>query len=304
MSETVLALAPVGLVIALGWILKRGNFPGDGFWGPAERITYYILMPSLIIGNLAGAPLAAFHIAPIIVTLVAALLVGAGVMLALRRALTPDGPAFTSLFQGAIRSNIYAAMAAAVALHGDAGLTLAAVAVAAYVPTVNVLSVAVLGRYAGAEPAHWRRVAWTVARNPMIIACAVGALLNATGLGAPAVVDALLDILGRAALAIGLLCVGAGLSFKGLGPARRGIAAACTVKLALLPVLAALGCWLFGLDGASATVVILFAGAPTASSAFVLARQMGGDAALMAQVVAASTLAAAVTLPVALAVLT
>jgi len=54
------------------------------------------------------------------------LLVGAGVMLAPRRALTPDGPAFTSLFQGAIRSNIYAAMPAAVALRSDAGLTLAA----------------------------------------------------------------------------------------------------------------------------------------------------------------------------------
>ncbi|MFP6745542.1 MAG: AEC family transporter [Alphaproteobacteria bacterium] len=239
MSETVLALAPVGLVIALGWALKRGNFPGDAFWGPAERITYYILMPSLIVGNLAGAPLATFHIAPIIVTLVAALLVGAGVMLALRRALTPDGPAFTSLFRGAILSNIYAAMAAAVALHGDAGLTLAAVAVAAYVPTVNVLSVTILGRYAGAEPAHWRRVAGTVARNPMIIACAVGAGLNGTGLGVPPTVDALFEILGRTALAIGLLCVGAGLSFSGLGPARRGIAATCTVKLALLPVLAA-----------------------------------------------------------------
>jgi len=54
------------------------------------------------------------------------LLVGAGVMLALRRALTPDEPAFPSLFQGAIRSNIYAALAAAVALRSDAGLTLAA----------------------------------------------------------------------------------------------------------------------------------------------------------------------------------
>jgi len=31
MSETVLALAPVGPVIALGWALKHGNFPGDAF---------------------------------------------------------------------------------------------------------------------------------------------------------------------------------------------------------------------------------------------------------------------------------
>ena len=92
-------------------------------------ITYYILRPLLIVGDMAGALLAAVHFAPIILTLGAALLVGAGVMLAPRCALTPAGPAFTSLFQGAIRSNIYAALAAAVALHGAAGLPLAAVAV-------------------------------------------------------------------------------------------------------------------------------------------------------------------------------
>jgi predicted permease len=45
MIETVIALAPVGLVIALGWALKQWSFPGDGFWGPAEWVTYYILMP-------------------------------------------------------------------------------------------------------------------------------------------------------------------------------------------------------------------------------------------------------------------
>jgi predicted permease len=258
----------------------------------------------LIVGNLAAAPLAAFHIAPMVAILAAALLVGATVMLVLRRALTPDGPAFTSLFQGAVRGNIYAGMAASVALYGDVGLTLAAVAVATSVPMVNALSVTVLGRYATPQPAGWRKVAWTVARNPMIIACAIGAGFNATGLGTPPVIDALLDILGRAALAVGLLCVGAGLSFHGLGAAGKGIAVSCAVKLVLVPCVAALGCWLFGLGGVSASVVILFAGTPAAASAFVLARQMGGDSALMAQVVAASTLAAGVTLPLVLAVFT
>ncbi len=304
MIETVFALAPVGLVIAIGWVLKRWNFAGDGFWAPAERIAYYILMPALIVGNLAAAPLGDLDIAPIMIVIMVALLVGAAVMLGLRRFLTPDGPAFTSLFQGAVRGNIYAGMAASVALHGEAGLTLAAVAVAACVPVVNALSVTVLGRYATPQPADWRRVTWTVARNPMIIACALGALLNATGIGAPPVIDALLDILGRSALAVGLLCVGAGLSFKGLGSARNGIAVSCAVKLVLIPAVAAVGCWLFGVTGMSTSVVILFAGAPAASSAFVLARQMGGDAGLMAQVVAASTLSAAVTLPLALAVFT
>ena len=297
-----LALAPVALVIALGWGLNRAAFPGEGFWAPAERVTYYLLMPSLIVGSLARAQVDIIDVAPMISVLILSLLLAGSAMLVLRPVLTDDGPAFTSLFQGAVRANIYAAMACTAALYGEPGLTLAAVAVAAVVPTVNLMSVAVLSRYAADKSANWTAVAGAMARNPMIIACGLGALLNLTGLGAPGVISALLDILGPAALAIGLLCVGAGLSFSGLGRYRRGIAAACAAKLLVLPVLAALGCAAFGVSGVSAGVVIFFAASPTASSAFILARQMGGDATLMAQTVAASTLAAAITLPMALAI--
>ena len=299
-----LALAPIALIIALGWALKRADFPGDGFWSPAERLTYFVFMPSLIVVSLARAPVTVLDIAPMVGVLVTSLVLAAAAMLALRARLSADGPAFTSLFQGAVRGNIYAGMACAAALYGKPGLTLAAVAVAAVVPTVNLMSVAVLSCYAAEKPADWRAVAGAMARNPMILSCVIGAVLNLTGIGAPGALGAGLDILGHAALAVGLLCVGASMSFSGLGRARHGIALACAVKLLGLPMVAALGCALAGVSGVAAGVVILFAAAPSASSAFILARQMGGDSELMAQTVAASTLAAAATLPVTLAIFT
>ena len=298
------ALAPVGAVIALGWGLRRAGFPGDGFWPPAERLTYYVLFPALLVNNLAGAPIAELRIAPMALALVAALLVGAAAMMALRRPLALGGPAFTSLFQGAIRLNAYAGIAAAVALYGEAGLTLAAVAVAAFVPTVNVLSVAVLSRYAAADPAPWRSVALAIARNPLILACAAGAALNASGIGVPPVAGPVLETVGRAALPFGLLCVGAGLGFAGLRRVRRGLAAVCAVKLVAVPLAAALICAVLGVEGLSARIVVLFSALPTATSAYILSRQMGGDSALMAQVVAATTAASAVTLPLILVLVT
>ncbi len=45
----VAALVPVAALIALGWLLKRRRFPGDGFWAPAERLTYFLLLPALIV---------------------------------------------------------------------------------------------------------------------------------------------------------------------------------------------------------------------------------------------------------------
>ncbi len=273
------ALAPVGLVIALGWVLRRTGIPGAGLWAPAERLTYYVLLPALLVNNLGAAPLRELPVAPMAAALAAALVLGAGLMMALRPRLAVDGPAFSSLFQGAIRLNAYVGLAAAVALYGEAGLTLAAVALATFVPLVNVLSVAVLSRHAGAEVRSWRAAAASMVRNPLILACAAGAGLNALG-GVPPMLAPVLDIVGRAALALGLLCVGAGLSFA-----------------------AALACALLGVTGIAAGVVVLFAALPTATSAYILSRQMGGDAALMAQVVAATTAAAALTLPLMLAIL-
>ena len=298
------ALAPIAVVIALGWWLKRRDFPGDAFWAPAEKLTYFVLLPSLLVDTLANAPLAELSVAPLALALALPLVALGGIMLALRRHLPTDGPGFTSLFQGSVRLNGYVGIAAAFALYGQAGLTLAAVALAAFVPTVNVMSVAVLSRYAGARPQGWREVGRALVHNPLIAACAIGIALNAAGLAPPQVIDDVLGILGRAGLPFGVLCVGAGLTFAGIAGMRAELAIAGTAKLVVLPLLAALACALLGVDEPATGVVVLFAALPTATSAYILSRQMGGDAELMARTVAVTTVAAGVTMPVMLAILT
>ncbi len=67
-----------------------------------------------------------------------------------------------------------------------------------------------------------------------------------------------------------------------------------------MPALAlALALW-FGLSGANLAIVAVCSAVPTASSAYVLARQMGGDAPLLAQIITLQTILAAITMPVAI----
>lgn len=297
MSAVLAALGPVMAVIAVGWGLKRLDFPGAGFWAPAERLTYYVLFPALLITTLATAPLADLAVAPMALAVAASIALVALLMMALKRRLAVGGAAFSSLFQGAIRQNTYVGMAAALALYGEAGVTLAAVVLATFIPLANLLSVVVLGRYAGKEKAGLRGVVRAVVGNPLILACVAGIALNVFGPGVPLGLGAILDIFGRAALPFGLLCVGAGLSFAGLGQARLGIAVVCAVKLLALPALAMAACAALGVEGLSARVVVLFAALPTSTNAYILARQMGGDSALMAQVVATTTVISAATIP-------
>jgi malonate transporter and related proteins len=69
----------------------------------------------------------------------------------------------------------------------------------------------------------------------------------------------------------------------------------------LMPVIAVALARQFGLTGTNLTVVTICSAVPTASSAYVLARQMGGDAPLLAQIITLQTILAAITMPIAIA---
>jgi malonate transporter and related proteins len=140
-----------------------------------------------------------------------------------------------------------------------------------------------------------------VVRNPLIWACAIGLAINVAHFPLPRIWHEVADALGRSSLGIGLLVTGAGLQLAGMFRPSLAASIAVFLKLALMPVLAiALALW-FGLSGANLAIVAACSAVPASSSAYVLARQMGGDAPLLAQIITLQTILAAVTMPIAIA---
>jgi len=298
MPDVVLAILPVFLLIFLGTGLKAAAFLTPAFWEGAERLTYFVLFPALLLTTLARAEFGDIDVLPMAGAISAAVLAMAAGLLAARPWLAPSRAAFTSLFQGSIRFNTYIGLAAAAGVLGAAGLAAAAVAVALLVPLGNLLSVAALAWLGTGDRPKSLEVLRQLALNPLILASVLGIAINLAGLELPPVVDPLLTVLGRGALPLGLLAVGAGLDFAAARLGGRTLALACVLKLAVLPALTALGCWIFGATGAAAAVAVLFNGLPTAPSAYILARQMGGEAKLMASIITTQVALSALTLPV------
>ena len=304
MSVVIAALLPVFLLIVFGFILKRTLIQPDAQWQGLERLTYYVLLPALLIQTLVKADFASVPIAGVGGALLLAALAISLLCLALRPLLARaevDGPAFSSIFQGATRWQSYVALAVSGSLYGDLGLALASVALVAIVPMANVFSVAVLAHYASPGKRSAGSIVVTVAGNPLIWACAIGLALNVAHIPLPRLWHEVADALGRSSLAIGLLVTGAGLHLEGLF--RPSLAASVTVflKLVLMPVIAVALAVQFGITGSNLVVVTICSAVPTASSAYVLARQMGGDAPLLAQIITLQTILAAVTMPIAIA---
>ena len=294
------SLIPVFLVIALGWTIRRLDFLDEGLWAPLDRLTYYIFFPALLLSTLATADLSSFDIWPMAWSLWAGLFSMVAVLMLLRPLSSLTGPEFASVFQGAARWNGFVALAIIAQLLGPEGKALAAVAFAVLVPTVNVLSVVILTRYATDTPAGPSAVLKLLSRNPLILACAAGITLNATGIGLPGPLTPTAEILGRAALTIGLIAVGAGLKIDQVMAKRNVVMLTSTLKLIIMPALMMVWCIVFGVTGMPREVILLCSAVPGASSSYILARQLGGDATLMASLITGSTLLAAFTIPAAL----
>ncbi|MDD1537346.1 MULTISPECIES: AEC family transporter [unclassified Bradyrhizobium] len=304
MPVVIAALLPVFILIVLGVVLKRSLMRLDTQWHGLERLTYFVLFPMLLIQTLVKADLSKVPVAGVGGALLLAALAMSLLCLALRPALARlgvDGPAFTSIFQGATRWQTFVALSIAANLFGDVGLALASVAMVAIIPLVNVFSVSVLARYASPERQSARAIVMTLVRNPLIWACIIGLSVNVSHLPLPRLWHEVADALGSSSLAIGLLVTGAGLHLEGLLRPSAGAAIGVVLKLVLMPALAlGLGVW-FGLSGNSLAIVAICSAVPTSSSAYVLARQMGGDAPLLAQIITLQTICAAITMPVAIA---
>jgi predicted permease len=301
MSATVAALAPVFALIALGFLLKAFVFRSEAFWDPVEKLTYYVLFPALLVVSMAQARVSGPVIVPTICILAAVMLTIFAILGALRPALRMDGAAFSSVIQGSVRFNTYIGLAAAAALYGRPGTAMLAIVLALLIPLSNVLSVIALTRHPGA--ASLRGTLAELAVNPLIIASVIGLTLSLTGTPLPPFAAPVLDSLGRAALALGLLAVGAGLDLGGIASVGRALALSTALKLVVSPLLAWGACRLIGLDPLATGIAVLFAALPPAPSAFVLARRLGGDHALMAGIITVHTILAAVSLPLVVALL-
>ncbi len=302
MFPIIASLTPVFLIIVLGAWLKAMPLMEDAGWRGLERATYYVFFPAMIIMTMAKADLRSVPVIAMGLALIGAILAMTAVLLALRpllaRSFAMDGPAFTSVFQGATRWNSFVAIATAGALYGQVGLTLTAISVAAMIPLLNVLAVVMLQHYAQDKPIVLGPTLKAIVTNPFIWSSAVGIAINAIGIPLPTIAVRFGDILGAAALGTGLLLVGAGLDV-GAALKPRAITWITTgLKLLLMPAMAAGIAMALGVGGVALQVAILSAGMPTASGSYILARQMGGDAPLMAEILTVQTLIAVVTIPV------
>jgi len=299
MAHLLASLWPLFALILGGYAFRRKGFPGDAFWPGAERFNYYVLFPALLFKSLATAPLnnPAW---PRVALCVGLVLAATWIALLLMRRFFAWPPARFGVFvQGSLRFNTYIGLATVGSVFGPDGLALVALLLAVTVPTVNVLSV-----YAFTSAGSLRRgvLALIIVKNPLIVACLLGIAANLAGVSLRGGTDNFLSLLAATSLPLGLLCVGAALKPEELRAETSAVVANSGVRLVIVPAVAYAFARALGLPAMETGVLTLFFALPSSPTGYVLARQLGGDAHLMAGIITLQTLLSAITLAIVLQV--
>jgi malonate transporter and related proteins len=263
MTQSFLALLPVFIVILVGFGLRRSGLIAADHWSALDHLCYYVLFPAIIFKEIAAADFS--HVPVWLMAL--AMMLGIStmfvVLLVLQKPLIAvlklDGPQFSSFFQGATRWHTFIALAIIPIYFGQSALALGGLSAAAMTPLLNIVNVAVISVPGSGIKMDLRAIGLSILKNPFVLSSLGGVLWKLLHLPLPGMGVQVLDMIGKGALGLALLAVGAGLR----------------------------------IDEALST-----------KGPVVLAKQMGGDAPMVASILTLQVICAAITIPLVLSLLT
>ena len=140
------SILPVFGLIIIGYFFKKITFPSHEFWPMADKLTYYILMPALLIYKLSNAKFQSDSFEFVLASLIAIFLTLIFLML-YNKKFPIVNSSFTSVVQGGIRFNTYVFLALSGSIFGEEGLVLSAIIITFTIPYINILCVTIFALY-------------------------------------------------------------------------------------------------------------------------------------------------------------
>lgn len=291
-------VAPIFFIVFMGFLLKRIRLIDESFVATASKLVFVVTLPILVFMSIARMDFhAVFNPAQLGYVALTTLLSFALIWwLAARWIKAPED--LGVFVQGAFRSN-YGIIGLAVSfnLFGQSGLAQASLLLALVIPLYNVLAILAL-----TLPMQQQRalsasgIVLEMLKNPLIIAVFLALPFSYFGFQLPEVLEKTGRYFANLTLPLALLTIGATLNLKSLQHTSAQAFWATATKLVFLPVILTLGAAMLGFSGQDLVILFVLFGCPTAAASFVMAKAMGGNAQLAANIILTTTLGSVLTL--------
>lgn len=294
--QTLEVTLPVFAMVFAGLVLKRVGWIDQAFVATASMLVFKATMPTLIFLSIIKADLDA-TLNPRLLAFFALATLGSFLFCWAWAILRVPREERGVYVQGAFRGNCgIVGLALAAGMYGDYGLSAGGLLLGVVILTYNAFSVIALASYQEDHRADWRSILSHIVRNPLILAVVAAIPVAALELRLPGWLMTSGEYFASLTLPLALICIGATLSLGAIRESGRLATGASLLKMVTVPVLATAAAWLAGFEGRELGIMFLFFASPTAAAAFVMARAMGGNAVLTANIIALTTLMASLTI--------
>jgi predicted permease len=294
----VTTIVPIFTIIIIGWLARQRGFIPDEFFAPANRLVFYLAIPAMVFQAIAKSSLKTdFDGLVLAVTL--------GVAAAIYAVTWTIGITFRlprrqrgTFIQNAFHGNLgYIGLAVAYYYLGTDGLAKASILAGFMMIFQNLLSVFCLQVYSDSIHGSGNKghFAIKIMANPIIGSALAGIFFSLAAIPLPPVLDRCLAILGGLALPMALLIIGGSLSFEMRHLSLPAVIFAVAMKLVVLPGLGYTLYRFFEISQQAYMPGIILLASPTATVAYVMAKEMSGDTELAVVGISVSTLLSAVT---------
>lgn len=283
---------PIFCILGLGILFKRIGWISDEFARLGSNLVFKVTLPCLLFVKLVETNFrnnlpTQLVVYAIVATVVAFLILDR--LFASRFANIADRGVFV---QGAFRSNMgIIGLAFCLSAFGEGVVATASIYLAVMTTVFNVLAVITLTRHQDHSGYHGEifRVLLGIAKNPLILAIAVGVIISLLGFQVPNILLQTGGYFARMTLPLALLCAGASIrlhEFQTSPPLYWAVAG----KLLFVPLLITGGGILLDLRGQELGVLYLMCASPTAAASYPMTQALGGNHHLAAAIIAATSL--------------
>ena len=295
-------VAPVFLIILLGYFLKRIGVINENFVEITSKFVFNVSLPAFIFMKISTLDLtAALDIRQIIFIYAGTLLVYFIVWI-IASLFIKDGRDLSVFVQGAYRSN-YAIVGLAIIanLFGDEGLGKATLILAFLLPVYNVLAVIILTiPMRKIKKLKLSSTVQEIILNPLIISVIVALPFSYYKLELPSLLLTTGNFLADVALPLALIGIGGSLNIENIRRASTLAFSSSILKLIVVPVVLTYFAYLFGYRGMDLGIMFILFACPTAIVSFIMAEAMGANSKLAGNIVVISTIGSVITISAAI----
>lgn len=294
-------IIPIFAIIFFGWIIRKKGFIPLEFVSAGNRLAFYFAIPAMVFRSISKASFhAKFNSSVLFITLCSVLLIfvivwAVGVVAQIKK------DRMGTFLQTSYHGNLgYIGLAVAFYYLGNEGFVKASILAGFMMILQNILSITALQFYSTSESS---RMAFTtlvlkIIGNPIVASSLCGIIFSLAEIRMPIIIDRSLDILASLALPLALLIMGASLSLQLIQVGLILIVATTVFKLIVLPAIGLIMFGIYKIGAGECIPAIILLSSPTATVAFVMAKELNGDAEFALASISINTILSAITMSI------